>query len=230
MHEDVIKSCFMEAYHLLTSNYGFAMDEFMKNIHEAIKGSAPNRMKAKYETERDETKKKLSKLADLFVEEKVDETSFEKKHNLLQNRINELEDKISKLDSESYHQEKVQVGIDRIRNEIEARAGSDAPKLFDDELFDAVVDYGIIGGYNEILEKEPYMIRFICKNGYTNGSRGDITEDMIVQNNRIGIDKSIYVPVIDFVSNQHFFVYVNESGRLKKTLVTKVRVRVEVEK
>ncbi len=230
MHEDVIKSCFMEAYHLLTSNYGFAMDEFMKNIHEAIKGSAPNRMKAKYETERDETKKKLSKLVDLFVEEKVDETSFEKKHNLLQNRINELEDKISKLDSESYHQEKVQVGIDRIRNEIEARAGSDAPKLFDDELFDAVVDYGIIGGYNEILEKEPYMIRFICKNGYTNGSRGDITEDMIVQNNRIGIDKSIYVPVIDFVSNQHFFVYVNESGRLKKTLVTKVRVRVEVEK
>lgn len=42
----------------------------------------------------------------------------------------------------------------------------------------------------------------------------------------------VYIPIIDFVSNQHFFVYdkASSGNRLVKKLITKVRVRLEVEK
>ncbi len=80
-------------------------------------------------------------------------------------------------------------------------------------------------------EKENYMIRFICKTGFNLRSRDDITEDVIVNNNNLKFQKeSIYTPIIDFVSNQHFFVFDKENDGLKKNLITKVRVRVEVEK
>ena len=75
------------------------------------------------------------------------------------------------------------------------------------------------------------MIRFICKTGFNLRAREDITEEMIVSNNCLKNDaKNIYIPVIDFVSNQHFFVYEKKNNRLQKTLINKVRVRVEIEK
>ena len=74
------------------------------------------------------------------------------------------------------------------------------------------------------------MIRFICKRGFNHSSRKDITEEMIVDNNRIGEYESIYLPIIDFVSNQHFFVYEPFGKGLAKKLITKVRVRLEIEK
>lgn len=79
-------------------------------------------------------------------------------------------------------------------------------------------------------KKEPYMIRFICRKGFNSTSRGDITEEMIVDNSNLADNNNIYLPILDFISNQHFFVYDNSGSGLKKKLITKVRVRLEIEK
>ena len=104
-------------------------------------------------------------------------------------------------------------------------------KEFDEDLFNALIDYGIIGGINENGEKEPYMIRFICKNGLNHKSRYDITDDLIIANSNLSnTENSIYVPILDFSSNQHFYTFTKVNNRLRKTLIKKVRVRLEIEK
>ena len=162
--------------------------------------------------------------------EKIDSMSFDKKHNLLQNKIEDISNKIKTIDEKVIHEDNINLGIENIKQEIQARETDKSPKLFDEELFDTVVDYGIIGGVTENGTKEPYMIRFICKTGLASKSRSDITDETIIDNNQLGKEDSIYMPIIDFISNQHFFVYNVKWPGLKKQLITKVRVRVEVEK
>ena len=230
MHEDVIKSAFMQAYHLLTSNDSLAVNQFLEKIQDSIRSSTPSQMKTKLENELNMTQKKLSKLVDLYVDERIDTMSFDKKHNLLQNKIDDIASKIKTIDEKVIHEDNINLGIENIKREIQARETDTSPKLFDAELFDSVVDYGIIGGITENGNKEPYMIRFICKTGLATKARGDVTDETIIDNNQLGKEDSIYMPVLDFISNQHFFVYNAQGAGLKKQLITKVRVRVEVEK
>lgn len=232
MHEDVIRSCFMEAYSLLTKDNGIVIEDFMQKVREAIKDKSPSQMKSKYEKQIDSLKKKVSKLVDLYVEEKVPKEVFEKKHMDLQNEIDAIQSKVGQLSTYELDSTQIDLSVDKIKYEIQARETSNEIKLFDEEVFKGLVDYAIIGAYDEIGNKEPYVIRFICKKGFNSNSRDDITEEKIVDSNHLGSDESIYVPIIDFVSNQHFFVYdkVSNGNRLTKKLVTKVRVRLEVEK
>lgn len=232
MHEDVIRSCFMEAYSLLTKDNGIVIEDFMQKVKDAIRDKSPSQMKTKYEKQIDALKKKMSKLVDLYVEEKVQKEVFEKKHMDLQNEIDLIQSKVGQLSNYELDSTQIDLSIDKIKYEIQARETSSEPKLFDEEIFKGIVDYAIIGAYDEIGKKEPYVIRFICKKGFNSNSRIDITEDKIVDSNHLGSDESIYMPIIDFVSNQHFFVYdkVSSGNRLVKKLITKVRVRLEVEK
>ena len=230
MHEEVIRNCFMEAYQLLTANNGIVLEEFIGILKNTIKDNSPSNMKNKYEKEKVDIQKKLSKLVDLYVEEKIDNTVFEKKHMAYQNKIDELDTKIKQLGNYELDSSKVELGIDRIKHEIQLKESKNEVAEFDTELFAGLIDYGIIGGYNEIGKKDPYMIRFICKHGFNNDSRKDITDEKIINNNHIGQDETIYVPILDFVSNQHFFVYENSGTRMEKKLISKVRVRLEIEK
>ena len=232
MHEDVIRSCFMEAYGLLTKDEGCIIDMFVSKLKEAIKDSTPTQMKNKYQKQIEDYKKKLSKLVDLYVEEKVSKEVFEKKHMSLQNKIDEIEQKVGQLSNYELDSSQVELSIDKIKYELQARETSEEPKLFDEEIFKNLVDYAIIGAYDEIGRKEPYVIRFICKKGFNSNSRDDITEEKIVDNNKLESNESIYMPILDFVSHQHFFIYdkENDGSRLTKKLITKVRVRLEVEK
>ena len=53
---------------------------------------------------------------------------------------------------------------------------------------------------------------------------------MIIDNNHIDTKNSVFLPIIDFVSNQNFFVFDDTGNHWRKTLISKVRVRVEIEK
>ena len=232
MHEDVIRSCFMEAYGLLTKDDGCVIDMFVDKLKEAIKDKSPTKMKNNYQKQIDDYKKKLSKLVDLYVEEKVSKEVFEKKHMDLQNKIDDIEHKVGQLSTYELDSTQVELSIDKIKYELQAREAGSEIKMFDEEIFKNLVDYAIIGAYDEIGHKEPYIIRFICKKGFNNNSRDDITDEKIIDNNHLGSENEIYMPILDFVSHQHFFVYDKEKtgNRLKKQLITKVRVRLEVEK
>lgn len=230
MHDDVIKSCFMEAYFLLTKDRGLVIDNFINSLKDSARDTEPAKMKLKIENEIKVNKNKLSKLVDLYVDGKVDNNTFESKQNDLQSKISKLEEKQDKLSQIVNEDKKVDIGIKKIKTELQIRESSNEIKPFDEDLFEALVDYAIIGAYDTEENKINYIIRFICKKGFELRSREDISEDVIIENNHIDSKDNIYLPIIDFVSNQNFFVFDDTGAKRRKTLISKVRVRVEIEK
>ena len=84
----------------------------------------------------------------------------------LQNEIDLIQSKVGQLSNYELDSTQIDLSIDKIKYEIQARETSSEVKLFDEELFKGIVDYAIIGAYDEIGKKEPYVIRFICKKGF----------------------------------------------------------------
>lgn len=230
MHQDVIESCFMEAFELLTQSDGLAIESFIDNIKEAKNADSPANQKKKLEDENRKLTNKHKKLIDLFVEGKLDSATFEKMNEDIVRKIEYNEEKQEQVEQNIAEDTKIENGILKMKQMLIARESSNELKEFDDELFEAVVDYGIIGAIDENGKPDSYVIRFICKNGFNLRPREDITEEKIIENNKLGNKKSIYTPVVDFISNQHFFIFERVGSRLRKTAVNKVRVRVEIEK
>ena len=231
IHEETIKSCFMDAYSLLTANDGLVLEEFVHNLKQSIRDRTPLTMMEKVEENILTIRRKRDKLIDLLISETIDEESFEKKNKELDARIEKLKEKKAQLADKVTEKTKIELNVSKIKTELMLRETDSTKKEFDEDLFNALIDYGIIGGINENGEKEPYMIRFICKNGLNHKSRYDITDDLIIANSNLSnTENSIYVPILDFSSNQHFYTFTKVNNRLRKTLIKKVRVRLEIEK
>ena len=97
---------------------------------------------------------------------------------------------------------------------------------FDQEVFNALIDYVIVGGYDENGVKDQYLIRFILKREFDYSVPKAIPEELIVQNNKIDLeDKNV---VVDFVNCRRYFSYEkDESGKHCKVLRNGLRIRVE---
>ena len=113
---------------------------------------------------------------------------------------------------------------------MKAREASNHIEEFDKIIFDSLVDYVIIGSLDENNEPNGFVIRYICKTGIYNKSRTYISETMILENGLNNTEDNIYVPILDFLSNQKFFTYEFVNGKRTKKFIDKIRVRVEIEK
>ena len=231
MHEKTIKSCFMQLYFLLTSNDGLMLEEFLENLKSATKDRTAITMKENTEKDIATLRNKKNKILDLLIAGDIDDDSYSKKNEEIDQKLHALEIKKEQLNSIIKKEAKVELGIKKIKTELMVRDSSNMEKEFDEDIFEALVDYGIIGAINEKGEKDPYVIRFICKPGLNSSPRSDITDQRIVENNSLDTTKdSIYTTIIDFESNQHFFAFKKVNNRMRKTLIEKVRVRLEIEK
>ena len=227
--EWVLYKTFMEAYYLITNNNGLAIDEFVNSIRESLKDETPNNLKANYETEREKLKVKNSKLIDLYVDNQIDKNDYLKKQKQLEDRIDLLNRKIEELNKITEGQDKLNQNIQKIKNAIKSKESINNLDEFDAGLFDSIVDYAIVGGYDEDNKENPFLIRFICRNGFYLRSRNDITEEIII-NNGLNNKNNIYTPILDFISTQKFYIFDNINGRRQKRIIEKIRIRVELEK
>ena len=202
----------------------------MDTIRDVIHNTAPDVMSARYEDERRKHKAKLNKLVDLYVDGDVDRVVYEKKRKYLEYKINELTEKIDALAKYTNNDSKIEINLNKIRNSLKAREASNQIEEFDKIIFDSLVDYVIIGGMDENDEPNGFIIRYICKTGIYNKSRTDISETLILENGLNNTNDNIYVPILDFLSNQKFFTYEFVNGKRAKKYIDKVRVRLEIEK
>ena len=229
VYEDVIQSAFMQAFLLLTKDNSIALEEFLAKVKKTMKGDDTNKTKLRLESDIRDLESKRGKLVDLYVNGQVDQDVFNQRNLTMQDKIDKLKNKLEQVEQIAMDDAKVDTGLNKIRESLNSFLASNSVTSFDESLFEALVDYVIIGGYEKNGEKNNYMIRFIIKNGFDLRSRGDITNEKIMENNRIGMEDSIYSPIIEFVSNQNIIVFDRIGTRLQKNLITKVKVTVEVE-
>ena len=72
---------------------------------------------------------------------------------------------------------------------------------FDQEIFNAIVDYVIVGGYDENGVIDPYLIRFILKREFDLSVPKDVLDEVVIQNNKIDlILLDIMMPKIDGIT------------------------------
>jgi len=229
IREDILEKCFMESYHMLTANDGIAIENFINNIRESSQTAVNYTMKDKLMNEKKNLKEKLSKLVDLYVEEKIEQSVFERKQMDIQNRIIECDEKLEKLNTIIEDEEGYGTKINTIKDKILSVGNRNMYKSFDADLFASLIDYAIIGGYDENGIKNPYMVRFICKKG--NSARENITPEFIVNNNNLhDYDTSNFNVVLDFIINEEFPSFETINGRRIRTVVNEVRTRVEIER
>ena len=223
IREEMIKEAFVDSYKLLCANKEFATDEFLKVMKQTMSKNDRSKELEKLNKEYKEVKAKKNKLLDLLLEDRIAQEDYEEKVDKCNTRLETLENKIEQLNLLSEDRESIEDGLKKIKEILSTK---DIMEEFDQEVFNALIDYVIVGGYDENGVKDQYLIRFILKREFDYSVPKDIPEELIVQNNKIDLeDKNV---VVDFVNCRKYFSYEkDESGKLCKVLKNGLRVRVE---
>ena len=119
----------------------------------------------------------------------------------------------------------IERGIKKLKKVFDTNA---IMEEFDIDVFDTLVDYIIVGGYNESGRADPYMLRFIVKTRSNMFKKEkDVSKEHIVERNKLTQDYKNIV-LLDFIDQQNFIAYDRDKdGNFKKKVIKKVRVRVE---
>lgn len=228
IREDVIEKSFMDTYQLLCENNGLAIEEFLNNIKNCIRDNTTKDKIEKLKKQEEDMENKISRLVDLMVEGTLDNQTFEQKKENYLSKLEKIKHQLEQLSLISEDEEDIERGISKMRKVLK----EDNLTCFDKEIFDALVDYIIIGGYDENGQIDPYMIKFICKSKFNFSERKDITTEKILNNNDLRKTSiNNYIPILDFISRQQFFMFEKDDrGKQTKKVINKVRVRLEMEK
>jgi len=189
-----------------------------KSITEKIKNLEKEKLNVENQTQR---------LIDLMIDGIIDKDNYNKKRESFDNKKEKLNKQIEQYRLLSEDDDKIEAGIKKIKNTLENNKILDG---FDRDVFDALVDYIIIGGY-DAGKIDECMVRFICKTNFNETPREDLTQKKIIDNNDIMDYKhNGFINILDFRSNHnYYYFYKDENGNKRKKLLTSIRVRIEVE-
>lgn len=202
----------------------------MNLLKESSQDQATLKLRDKIEDDRKSYKTKMSKLLDLYVDEKIDTASFDKKQNSLKSKINECDKKIEEINNIIVEDSNLEKNLIKVKEKLLVTKGRNLFNEFNSEIYKAMVKYVIIGGYDEDGVKDPYMIRFICNKDLKSDAL-EIPKTMILSNNNLkNKETSIYLTILDFYYNKDFITFEEVNGIRKKCTIDKTRVRVEVER
>ena len=228
MRENLLENVFVDAFHRLCNNQNMDKDQLIKIITSALRDDRNIEKVKSLEKEKINIEYQQQRLIDLMIDGTIDKESYNKKKITFDNKKEKIDKEIEQYRLLTEDEDKVESGIKKIKEVIDSNKLLDG---FDRDVFDALVDYIIIGGY-ENGKEDDCMIRFICKTQFDDTPREDLTKQKIIDNNDImDYECNSFINILDFYSNQQFFYfYVDENGKKRKKVINSVRVRVEVEK
>lgn len=207
--------------HKRLSNMGEEDKYYISNHHEAIIDEETFEKVQQIMKERNE----CNKLLDYMLDGTIDKTTYaEKKEDCLA-KIKEIDTQITKIKDTIEDDDSVERGLRKFKKVFDDNT---IMEEFDIDVFDALVDYIIVGGYNESGRADPYMLRFIVKTrSNILKKEEDVSKEHIVERSKLTEDYKNFV-LLDFIDKQNFIAYDRDKeGNFKKRIIKKVRVRVE---
>lgn len=161
--EEALMSAFVESYNIMTRDHKDVLDEFLSRVESTLSDSDVSK---RIEKEKDKLKDisyKLNNLLDMHLEGKIDFETFEKKRDTLQNQLSEKKIEIEALEDIGNSKLDLEDRIAFMREKLETET---TIKEFDRQVFESIVDYVIVGGYNEEGNADPSMITFVYRTGF----------------------------------------------------------------
>jgi len=222
--EEVIENVFVDAYRLLCNDKKLVCD-FLENMTIFVKESSNDKEIQELEKQKESISSKINKLVDLMVEGTINQETYYERSNKYKEKIEKISNKIDRLKSEEKNDNSIEDGIKKLKQIIEKDT---LMEEFDADVFDALVDYVIIGGYNESGQIDPYMIRFVCKSRFQLSAKDEVSKQKVMEN--AYIENTKFNVILDFINRQNIFVFEkDEKGNIRKNILDKIRVRVEME-
>ena len=228
MRESLLENVFIDAYHLICNSKEVNIESLIEIITNAQSDNIIRNKLTSLEAVMSKLRDKDKKLVELLLDNTID------KH-IYNDRKSELKEKIDKvsLDIERYtllleDEERIERGQEKLRQILSSQKFLDG---FDRDVFDALIDYIIIGGYVD-GKKDECLLRFICKTQFNETKRCDLTEEFIKKNSHIVNGESEGLLLLaEFYSNQQYNVFEkDETGRVQKKVMNKIKVRIEIER
>lgn len=223
IREEMIKEAFVDSYKLLSSNTNFETEEFLNLMQDTMNENNKQDELEKYKKEFLDIKCKKSKLIDLMIEDKISEEDYNEKVEKYNRKLEILENKIEQLKLLAEDKKSISDGLKKVRELLDSK---DIMNEFDQEIFNAIVDYVIVGGYDESGIIDPYLIRFILKREFDLSAPKDVPDEVVIRNNKIDLNSNNVL--VDFINTRKYFSYErDENGKLNKVLRNGLRIRVE---
>ena len=142
----MIKEAFVDSYKLLSSNTNFETEKFLSLMQDTMNENNRQDELEKFKKEFVDIKSKKSKLIDLMVESKISENDYNEKVEKYNRKLEILENKIEQLKLLAEDKKFILDGLKKVRELLDSK---DIIEDFDQEIFNAIVDYVIVGGYDE---------------------------------------------------------------------------------
>lgn len=223
IREEMIKEAFVDSYKLLYSNTNFETEEFLNLMRDTMNENSRQDELEKFKKEFVDIKSKKSKLIDLMVEDKISENDYDEKVEKYNRKLEILENRIEQLKLLAEDKKSITDGLKKVRELLDSK---DIIEDFDQEIFNAIVDYVIVGGYDENGVIDLYLIRFILKREFDLSVPKDVPDEVVIQNNKIDLNSNNVL--VDFINTRKYFSYErDENGKLNKVLRNGLRIRVE---
>lgn len=202
IREEMIKEAFVDSYKLLSSNTNFETEEFLNLMQDTMNENNKQDELEKYKKEFLDIKCKKSKLIDLMIEDKISEEDYNEKVEKYNRKLEILENKIEQLKLLAEDKKSISDGLKKVRELLDSK---DIMNEFDQEIFNAIVDYVIVGGYDESGIIDPYLIRFILKREFDLSAPKDVPDEVIIRNNKIDLNSNNVL--VDFINTRKYFSY-----------------------
>lgn len=224
IREEVIENVFVDAYNLLCNNID-EVKEFLEDMTKFVKESSLDTELKNLIEQREVNKTKINKLVDLYVENAITPEIYEERKAKYVERNAKISKKIEQYEAENTNDLNIKEGIKKLKEMI---SYGKIMEKFDSEVFDALVDYVIIGGHDENGQIDPYMVRFVCKSKFNLSAKDEVSKEKVLLNG--DIRKTNFNVILDFINRQSIFLFEKDAyGKPKKNIIDKIRVRVEME-
>lgn len=220
IRENVIENCFVEAYELLCQDNKEVINNFLNRIDGFLRENNTKSMLQKLEIKKQGIKDKINSLINLMIDATIDKETFNKKKIELNKKIKKIEKDQELFKCQLDDENTFDFGVEKIRKVFDKETKDF--RVFDKDIFEALIYKVVIGDYDENGNKDPYVIKFIVKSGIENVK--DKIESKVIENilNKENL-------ILDFYSWQNYVSFEKQAdGSLRKKLETKIRVKVEL--
>ena len=220
--EEIVENAFLDVYRLITNNNKLVVDDFVKNMKKSMQDNNSQIKLQKLQNQLENIENKSQSLIEFLLNGIIDKESYQKQKEQYDIKIENIQKEIESLNLVIEDKENIETGISKFKELLDTNIKLEE---FDKDIFNALIDYIIVGGYDEKGNPDPYLLRFICKNNFDITKIKDIDKEKITQKDNILKKSNV---LLEFISNQRVFNFErDEEGRIRKNILNKIRVKVE---
>lgn len=208
IRENVIENCFVEAYELLCQDNKEVINNFLNRIDGFLRENNTKSMLQKLEIKKQGIEDKINSLINLMIDGTIDKETFNKKKIELNKKIKKIEKDQELFKCQLDDENTFDFGVEKIRKVFDKETKDF--RVFDKDIFEALIYKVVIGDYDENGNKDPYVIKFIVKSGIENVK--DKIESKVIENilNKENL-------ILDFYSWQNYVSFEKQAdGSLRK--------------